>query len=461
MSETQARKKVFVLLPPATGHINPTTGILSELAKQNVDTYFYSTVQYKPLIEKCGAKFRQYPFSKFDKLHKKNVKELKNPVLELLTNLVEFSDKNMPTLLADVERDQPDLIIFDMLSMHAKYLFKILENRYKSGKLGFKPPKVMEISSMFAIEVGVSVTNEEFKDSFGRGDDNWFIFGFTWLIILQVIFSIKWGLRVWNTLDLFMWKPQNLACVLVTVVPELQPKYELFKNRKYKFVGSCISESVRNGVEVIKDERLREVMNRFEPVNPVKDARISREKEILIYVSLGTVFNTNMFVFEAIFEAIQKLKIYTSDIKVVVSTGGDMYTQNRDKFNKLPDNFIVCPSVPQIEVLKRATLFVTHCGMNSCSEAIHYAVPVVCVPLNGDQPINAKRLTELGLGLKLDALNLKVDELRDAIETVLSDAEFSRRIVEFSKVSRSYNGNLNGCQVVMEVLNNCGSKKTN
>ena len=50
----------------------------------------------------------------------------------------------------------------------------------------------------------------------------------------------------------------------------------------------------------------------------------------------------------------------------------------------------------QLEVLQHADVFVTHGGMNSSSEALYYGVPLVVIPVTGDQPFVAKRLTEVG-----------------------------------------------------------------
>merc|ERR1712083_176420 len=49
-------------------------------------------------------------------------------------------------------------------------------------------------------------------------------------------------------------------------------------------------------------------------------------------------------------------------------------------------------------VLGRANAFLTHCGQNSCSEAVLAAVPVITAPFFGDQISNALRFEELGCG---------------------------------------------------------------
>ena len=65
--------------------------------------------------------------------------------------------------------------------------------------------------------------------------------------------------------------------------------------------------------------------------------------------------------------------------------------------------------------------FVYHCGINGVFEAIYHGVPVVGLPLFGDQSGNIARLVSRGMGVKLDAPTLTSDQLVEAINTVISD----------------------------------------
>ncbi len=51
--------------------------------------------------------------------------------------------------------------------------------------------------------------------------------------------------------------------------------------------------------------------------------------------------------------------------------------------------------MPQLEVLKQANLFITHGGMNSSSESLYFGVPMIVIPVMGDQPIVAQRIEDL------------------------------------------------------------------
>jgi UDP:flavonoid glycosyltransferase YjiC (YdhE family) len=64
-------------------------------------------------------------------------------------------------------------------------------------------------------------------------------------------------------------------------------------------------------------------------------------------------------------------------------------------------------------------------------------VPVVCVPLGRDQPENAGRVVELGLGRSLSP-DSSPAELRAAIEGVLADRAIHRRTRQLAEAMRGY-----------------------
>ena len=112
-------------------------------------------------------------------------------------------------------------------------------------------------------------------------------------------------------------------------------------------------------------------------------------------------------------------------------------------------------SVPQIDVLERASIFITHCGMNSASEAIQYGVPVICLPIKCDQPLVADRLADdLDLGIKFDPLKMNANDLKSAIEKILTDQSYLNRVLNLTKVSRSYNGNVLSADLVEQFIHN-------
>ena len=168
---------------------------------------------------------------------------------------------------------------------------------------------------------------------------------------------------------------------VVTVFPELQPRSHNF-DETYKFIGSTINESVKNEFSYNDNEYLKEILTKFK----IKDSKrniLEEEKKHLIYVSMGSTFNTNIAAYRAILDGIKSFNLGSNnngikldDLTIVVSTGELVLKEFTDLINKneylLPNNILLIKSVPQIELLKRASIFVTHSGQNSVSEAVHY-----------------------------------------------------------------------------------------
>jgi UDP:flavonoid glycosyltransferase YjiC (YdhE family) len=92
-----------------------------------------------------------------------------------------------------------------------------------------------------------------------------------------------------------------------------------------------------------------------------------------------------------------------------------------DDLGTIPGNVDVRPWFPQPAVLRHAAAFVSHAGMGSTMEALCYGVPLVCVPQMLEQEANARRVAELGLGVRLDAEHLIADDLRAAVDAVTTD----------------------------------------
>lgn len=154
----------------------------------------------------------------------------------------------------------------------------------------------------------------------------------------------------------------------------------------------------------------------------------------------------------------------SDQLRMIISVGEACYDKLRGKISrgelKLPENIIFRAKVAQLELLKRADLFVTHCGMNSTCETIKYGVPIIAIPLSSDQPMNARRVCdEMSLGLRLDPIDLRVDEFADSIDRVLSDETFRNNVKWLAKISTKYAGQIEAAKVVVDYLKLDHSKK--
>lgn len=136
----------------------------------------------------------------------------------------------------------------------------------------------------------------------------------------------------------------------------------------------------------------------------------------LIYVSLGTLNNDERAFFQSCIEAFAG-----TDRFVVMSTGNRIAPES---FGALPENVMIRAWVPQVEVLKRAALFITHGGLNSVHDGLYLGLPLLLVPQQAEQAFNAMRVVELGAGLMLKKAPLSAASVHAQAERLLSEPRF-------------------------------------
>ncbi|KAK7868261.1 hypothetical protein R5R35_000659 [Gryllus longicercus] len=101
----------------------------------------------------------------------------------------------------------------------------------------------------------------------------------------------------------------------------------------------------------------------------------------------------------------------------------------------LPRNVLGKPWMPQQEVLSHPKIraFISHGGLASTQEALHWAVPAVVVPFFTDQRQNGRLWEERGAARVLHFYDITPDSLRDALHAVLNDPSYrenARRLSE-------------------------------
>lgn len=138
----------------------------------------------------------------------------------------------------------------------------------------------------------------------------------------------------------------------------------------------------------------------------------------LIYASMGTIQNQLIGIFRDIAEACAGL-----DAQLVISLGGGSSTES---LPELPGSPLVVEYAPQLELLKRTTLTITHAGMNTTLESLSNGVPMVAIPITNDQPGVAARIAWTGTGEVVPLARLSVPRLQGAIERVLTEESYKK-----------------------------------
>jgi MGT family glycosyltransferase len=92
--------------------------------------------------------------------------------------------------------------------------------------------------------------------------------------------------------------------------------------------------------------------------------------------------------------------------------------------SEAPDNVLVRPYVPQLALLPKMDAVVCHGGHNTVCEALANALPLVVAPIRDDQPVVAQQVVDAGAGLRVRFGRVQAAELWEAIQSVLGVASF-------------------------------------
>ncbi|CAL9597817.1 Oleandomycin glycosyltransferase [Actinosynnema sp. ALI-1.44] len=189
---------------------------------------------------------------------------------------------------------------------------------------------------------------------------------------------------------------------------------------KYTFVGPCIGDRSFQGSWERPDDR------------PV------------LLVSLGSAYTNEPAFYRTCVEAFGG-----THWRVVMNIGRHVRPED---LGEVPGNVELHPWVPQLDVLSKATAFITHCGMGGTMEGLFHGVPMVGVPTIGEQHMNAMRLVELGVGRYLPMEQVSVESLRAAVNGLVDDPAVARRLAAIREEIRHAGGTTAAADVVESML---------
>ncbi len=360
---------------PAQGHTNPTLPLVAELVRRGERVIYYSMPEFEAKISASGAEFRPYRIA----MNYDLAQDTAN-LLGLAALLMTAAEQLLPSLLDDLRALQPDYVIHDSLAVWGKYAAHALDL-----------PVIDSISTFAFVGNGLAAALD----------------GARMLLLRTFLQGLPQGLRAarlrqglrrryglaWPLTDVFS---NTEAFNLVYTSREFQPGGDRFGD-DFAFVGPCLAP------------RPDDSDFRFEALGDAP----------LIYISLGTVRNRRADFYRACLDALGD-----GPYAVVMSIGTETPL---DALGPIPAHVIVRPRVPQLAVLERASLFITHAGMNSIHEGLYYGVPLIAVPQQPEQTAVAARVVAVGAGIHLPDAQANAATLRAAVERVLADPGYAAR----------------------------------
>jgi MGT family glycosyltransferase len=380
--------KVFVFNVPAAGHVNPTLPVVRELVERGANVTYYLTPGYQKAVEATGATFCPYeniPDNYFEQ-HKLDGS---NPPQTALT-LARTSRELLPGLVRLIETEKPDVIVYDSMCPWG-WIAAAATNTPAVSSMSLLVMTPAMIMSRFIPLMGVALRN------FGA------------LREVQAIgkeIARQYTVKAPGFMDFINYMGEKTVNYTSQM---LQPDGDKMSS-SIKFVGPSI------------EPRTDTSGFPFDQLNT----------KPLIYISLGTVINQNVDFYRQCFAAFKNM-----DVQVVMSVGKKTDIKS---LGDIPQNFIVRNFVPQLEVLQRAALFITHAGMNSVQEGLYYNVPLLLVPQQDEQRFVAQRIEGLGAGVMLHNTTPTSKDLYEVARRVLENAGYRDAATKVGESLRSAGG---------------------
>jgi len=366
--------KFLAFITPQHGHINPTLAVAHELIEHGEEIVYYVTDEFKQIIEATGAAFKPYiSTATHMRAQTTHRSPSEDPFIGMIYETIDEWRYVISQIRDDVYAQQADYIIYDSL------LGKIFAQMLQIPAIQFHSTYAFNnhfnllVSQFHALSVGETsvefiAVNKYFED-------------------FCALYKIP--LNSYANL-LTRIEPMNIV-----FLPRIfQPAFESFDD-SFKFVGPSIHPSLRR-TQDFSLKRLR--------------------RKPTLYISLGTVFTNQIDFVHTCLQAFGN-----SPWQVIQSIGESL---DRTAFEPIPENFLVYQHLPQLDILPRTDIFITHGGMNSVMEALYYGVPMIAISQIPEQSFTAGQIVKFGLGIQLDKQNVTAKVLRETVSQVNEDKSF-------------------------------------
>lgn len=327
-------------------------------------------------------------------------------------------EKYTHSIIKYIQKNKPDVMVTDF-TFYPAYIAAEYSNIpcatvYHSG-LPFKGPLIPPFASGLPIGEGASMLGHE-------------ILPYERFIISRLDRRInrvrqKFGLA--NVPSEILYRPYSKWLNLIASAEVIEaPRNNLTENTF--FIGPCFAKRKSSSSDF-----------------PFDKLRTDKYK---VYVSLGTVFNNKPKVFRKIMNALNH-----PDYQVIISAGGAFSKLSSEV---IPENVLLFPSVPQIDLLPKIDLVIGHGGNNTTNETLAAGKPLIIMPVGGEQGDNGSRVEYLGAGLKININNFNEQELAARVNTIRTNKKFQERTTELKKELEKTDGAKTASELIQRLTPN-------
>jgi len=381
-----------------TGHMNPVLGLSEALTSAGWEVHFYAPKVVRERIEGAGAIWRHLGDDDLDiqECAKGIVHELGFETPKEMFNLPFFvlpaTLRLLPYLLESVSQLKPRFVAHDAAAPWGSVLAQVL--------------KLPAVSSMSALPMSMAERNTASTRFSPEAQQ----------IMEAAVLAISEAFQV--EIDRNHSYQNYAPYTVVTTSRSWHAGHDEFPQDQFHYWGPIASS--RKGVASMEGEdAVTQIL--------ADNLRAGSDRP-LVYCSMGTVVTGSAFakfgpLVQDFYVKFLRAASQMPHVVFIVAVGKSTELAEEDRAGRkyvthlfgepVPTNVAVARSVDQISILQRAAVFVTHCGQNSCNEAIQAGLPTLSVPQFGDQIDNARRFRELGCGLVncyLPSLETTVDQ---------------------------------------------------
>ncbi|MEZ4669531.1 MAG: glycosyltransferase [Anaerolineae bacterium] len=389
---------------PGHGHVNPSLPLVAELVRRGHEITYLISEGFRAQIESAGAIFHPYRTVNDDYF---DVRGLSGAVPgKVAYELISTAADILPELLNSARALQPDYVMYDGMCPWGYMVARVLG--------------LPAIASLALLPLNTPPLTELLNPDIFRA-------------FLMIFRDIGNGFKA-NGIARELGKQYQVPALgLQTMLNSPADLAISYTSAEFQPNINTVAKNVRF-VGRILDDMPGDPNFSFEQVKGRK----------LVYVSLGTLNNEDVSFFKTCIEAFTGTDYY-----VMMTTGKRI---SPESFGPLPENIAIFSWVPQFDILKQAALFITHGGLNSIHDGLYFGVPLLLVPQQGEQLVNALRVVELGAGLKLRKDQISADVIRRHARQLLTDDRFSTHAASTGATFRAAGGAARGADEIERFL---------